>query len=96
MNSVALATFQESLARSSGQGRGFVNMQGEPLKGYKHWFDPAVREAGVSLLYLVLIAAYICEPLGMDLRTAAELMGYKTIQIDALHISRARSQVGCC
>src|SRR6267154_5762018 len=32
-------------ARSSGQGRVFVNMvnmQGEPLKGYQHWFNPAV------------------------------------------------------
>jgi len=33
---------------SQWQGRGFVNTQGEPLKGYKHWFDAALREAGIS------------------------------------------------
>src|SRR5947207_3432690 len=43
-NSVALAAFQELFARSSGQGRVFVNMQGEPLKGYKC----VVRDAGIS------------------------------------------------
>ena len=48
LNSIALAAFQELFARSSGQGRVFVNMPGEPLKGYKHWFDPALREAGIS------------------------------------------------
>jgi integrase len=48
LNSIALAAFQELFARSSGQGRVFVSMQGEPLKGYKHWFDPALREAGIS------------------------------------------------
>jgi hypothetical protein len=37
-------------------------MQGEPLKGYKHWFDPAVRQAGISVL--VLLAAHIREPFG--------------------------------
>ena len=48
LNSIALAAFQELFARSSGQGRVFVNMQGESLKGYKHRFDPALREAGIS------------------------------------------------
>jgi integrase len=48
LNSIALAAFQELFARSSRQGGVFVNMQGEPLKGYKHWFDPALREAGIS------------------------------------------------
>jgi hypothetical protein len=48
--SVALAAFQELFARSSGQGQVFANLtcKGEPLKGYKHWFDPALREAGIS------------------------------------------------
>jgi len=63
LNSVAQAAFEELFARSSGQGRVFVNMQGEPLKGYKHWFEPAVRKAGSSFFTWYYFAAHICEPL---------------------------------
>ena len=84
LNSVAQAAFEELFARSSGQGRGFVNMQGEPLKGYKHWFDPAVREAGVSFFTWYCSQHTFASRLvmaGVDLRTVAELMGHKTIQM---------------
>jgi site-specific recombinase XerD len=84
LNSVAQAAFQELFARSSGQGRVFVNMQGEPLKGYKHWFDPAVREAGISFFTWYCLRHTFASRLvmaGVDLRTVAELMGHKTIQM---------------
>ena len=84
MNSIALAAFQELFARSSGQGRVFVNMQGEPLKGFKHWFDPAVREAGVTFLTWYCLRHTFASRLvmaGVDFRTVAELMGHKTIQM---------------
>jgi len=48
LNSISLAAFKELFARSSGPGQVFVNMQREPLKGYKHWFDRALREAGIN------------------------------------------------
>src|SRR5438445_6474223 len=76
--------YSTSVARSSGQGRVFVNMQGEPLKGYKHWFDPAVREAGISFFtwyYLRHTFASRLVMAGVDIRTVAELMGHKTIQM---------------
>jgi hypothetical protein len=44
LNSIALAVFQELFGRSTGQGPVFVNIHGELLKGYKHWFEPAVRQ----------------------------------------------------
>jgi integrase len=84
LNSIALAAFQELFARSSGQGRVFVNMQGEPLKGYKHWFDPALREAGISFFTWYCLRHTFASRLvmaGVDLRTVAELMGHKTIQM---------------
>ena len=84
LNSIAQAAFQELFARSSGQGRVFVNMQGEPLKGYKHWFDPAVREAGISFFTWYCLRHTFASRLvmaGVDLRTVAELMGHKTIQM---------------
>ncbi len=91
LNSIALAAFQELFARSSGQGRVFVNMQGEPLKGYKHWFDPAVREAGISFFTWYCLRHTFASRLvmaGVDLRTVAELMGHKTIQMTCdTHIS---------
>jgi len=43
----ALEAFQELFARSVGEGRVFVNINGEPLKGYKHWFVAAVQIAGI-------------------------------------------------
>jgi site-specific recombinase XerD len=84
LNSIALAAFQQLFARSSGQGRVFVNMQGEPLKSYKHWFDPAVREAGISFFTWYCLRHTFASRLvmtGVDLRTVAELMGHKTIQM---------------
>src|SRR2546425_11279805 len=76
--------YSTSVARSSGQGRVFVNMQGEPLKGYKHWFDPAVREAGISFFTWYCLRHTFASRLvmsGADHRTVAELMGHKTIQM---------------
>jgi site-specific recombinase XerD len=31
----------------NGTGPVFVTIHGEPLLGYKHWFDSAVQEAGI-------------------------------------------------
>jgi hypothetical protein len=84
LNAIALAAFQKLFARSSGQGRVFVNIQGEPLKGYKHWFDPALREAGIRFFTWCCLRHTLPSRLvmaGVDLRTVAELMGHKTIQI---------------
>ena len=59
-------------------------MQGESLKGYKHWFDPALREAGISFFTWYCLRHTFASRLvmaGVDLRTVAELMGHKTIQM---------------
>lgn len=64
LNSVALAAFQELFGRSQGGGRVFVNIHGEPLKGYKHWFEHAVAEAGVIGFHLVLSPSHVCQSAG--------------------------------
>jgi site-specific recombinase XerD len=59
-------------------------MQGERLTGYKHWFNRAVREAGskdFTWYRLRHIFASRLTMAGVDLRTVAELMGHKTIQM---------------
>ncbi|MGB8065201.1 MAG: site-specific integrase [Candidatus Sulfotelmatobacter sp.] len=97
LNSVALAAFQELFERSSGEGRVFVSIHGEPLKGYKHWFDRAVREAGVKDFTWYCLRHTFASRLvmgGVDLRTVAELMGHKTIQMTMryAHLAPAHKQ----
>jgi Phage integrase family len=62
----------------------FVNIHGEPLRGYKHWFDPAVKEAGLKEFTWYCLRHTFASRLamaGVDLRTLAELMGHETIQM---------------
>jgi len=84
LNSVALSAFRELFKCSNGQGRVFVNMQGEALKGYKHWFAPAIRKAGIRDFTWYCLRHTFASRLvmaGVDLRTVADLMGHKTIQM---------------
>ena len=84
LNSVAFAAFQEMFNRSAGQGRVFVNIHGEPLRGYKHWFGTAVLEAGVRGFTWYCLRHTFASRLamaGVDIRTIAELMGHKRIQM---------------
>jgi integrase len=84
-NSAALAAFKVLRERSSDDaGAVFVNMQGEPLKGYKHWFGEAISEAGLKDFTWYCLRHTFASRLvmaGVDLRTVAELMGHKTIQM---------------
>ena len=48
--------------RSTGDvGPVSVNMQSQPLRGYKHWFDSAVSEAGLKEFHVVLPSAHLCQ-----------------------------------
>jgi site-specific recombinase XerD len=84
LNSTALAAFQLLFLRSCGEGPVFVNTHGMALKGYKHWFERAVRSAKIKdftwyCLRHTFASRLVME--GVDLRTVAELMGHKTIQM---------------
>jgi len=85
LNSVAVAAFQTLQRRSlNTAGPVFVNIHGEPLRGYKHWFDPAVSTAGIRDFTWYCLRHSFASRLvmaGVDLRTVAELMGHKTIQM---------------
>jgi integrase len=84
LNSVALSAMRELFKCSSGHGRVFVNIHGEPLKGYKHWFSPAIRKAGIRDFTWYCLRHSFASRLvmaGVDLRTVADLMGHKTIQM---------------
>jgi len=85
LNSEAVAAFKELQRRSlDGTGPVFVNMRREPLQGYKHWFEPAVGEAGGRdftwyCLRHTFASRLVME--GVDIRTVAELMGRQQIQM---------------
>jgi integrase len=84
LNLIALAAFQLLFDCSSGQGQVFANAKGLPLKGYKHWFGPAVSKAGIRQFTWYCLRHTFASRLvmaGVDLRTIAELMGHKTIQM---------------
>jgi len=85
LNSVAVAAFK-ALRKCvlNPVGHIFVNIHGEPLHGYKHWFDRAVSEAGARDFTWYCLRHTFASRLvmsGVDLRTVAELMGHKTIQM---------------
>ena len=70
----------------------FVNTHGEPLKGYKHWFGPAVQTAGLRDFTWYCLRHTFASRLamaGVDLRTVAELMGHKTIQMTMRYVHLA-------
>lgn len=84
LNSQALAAFEQLKKRPSLDGWVFVTIEGERLCGYKHWFDPAVKEAGVRDFTWYCLRHTFASRLvmaGVDLRTVAELMGHKAIQM---------------
>jgi integrase len=98
LNAVAVAAFKVLLKRSlTGGGQVFVNIQGKPLRGYKHWFDPAVEEAGLRDFTWYCLRHTFASRLamaGVDLLTISELMGHKTIQMTKryAHLAPAHNQ----
>ena len=59
-------------------------MNGQKLCGYKHWFEPAVREAGVTSFTWYGLRHTFASRLvmaGVDIRTVADLMGHQSIQM---------------
>jgi integrase len=85
LNSEALAAFKVLAHRSpSGVGPVFIGLKGKRLKGYKHWFNRVVEEAGLADFTWYCLRHTFASRLvmaGVDIRTVAELMGHRTIQM---------------
>jgi site-specific recombinase XerD len=88
MNSIVFAAFQAILQKRDAHPDDFVfpssKKAGEPLQGTRGWFPRAMKEAGV------LNYTYLCNRhttasrlvmAGVDLRTVAEILGHRTIQM---------------
>jgi len=98
LNAAAVAAFKVLQKRSlNGAGPVFVNIQGQPLHGYKHWFDPAVEEAGLRNFTWYCLRHTFASRLamaGVDILTISELMGHRTIQMTKryAHLAPAHNQ----
>jgi len=82
LNSVALAALSELHKRSDGTGAVIRNLQGEPLAGPRHWFEPAIRRAKIRDFSWHCLRHTFASRLvmaGVDIRTVQELLGHKSI-----------------
>jgi integrase len=85
LNTHAVSAFQEMFARTKGKGPIFAAKRGgERLLGPRHWFEEAVETAklvGFTWHDLRHTFASRLVMAGVDLRTVAELLGHKKIQM---------------
>jgi integrase len=85
LNAEALFAFRELFGRTRGEGPIFVAERGgDRLLGARHWFEDAVSEAGIrSFTWHDLRHTFASRLVmaGVDLRTAADLLGHKKIQM---------------
>jgi site-specific recombinase XerD len=82
LNDAALAALSEFQKRSDGTGPVIRNIEGEPLAGPRHWFEPAVRKAKIRAFSWHCLRHTFASRLvmvGIDIRTVQELMGHKDI-----------------
>lgn len=94
LSSDAVAAFQVLFQRSKGEGPVFVGARGEPLLSPRHWFVPAVKEAGIKGFTWHDIRHTFASRLvmaGVDLTTVKELLGHKTIQMTCRYAHLAQS-----
>jgi hypothetical protein len=84
LNTVARSAFRQLREDSAGTGRVFIEERGLPLKKPRYWWEAAVEEAKLEDFhwhYLRLCFASSLVMAGVDLRTAAQLLGHRTLQM---------------
>ena len=84
LNAVALSALKELKARTLKSPWVFLNKNGEKLRGSRDWFEPTVEAAGVKEYTWHCNRHTFASRLvmaGVDLRTVAQLMGHRTIQM---------------
>jgi len=83
LNSAAVAALETLQRRSEGStGPVIRNLQGEPLAGPRHWFEPAIKQAKIRDFSWHCLRHTFASRLvmaGVDIRTVQELMGHKSI-----------------
>ena len=83
INSVCLAAFKELQARPIQREYCFLAKDGERLIGHR-WFEDAAKQAGLQITWYEATRHTFASRLAMagsDIRTIADLMGHRTIQM---------------
>ena len=84
INSTALAALDDLRKRGDGTGPVIRNLEGEPLAGPRHWFEPAISKAKIRRFSWHCLRHTFASRLvmaGVDIRTVQELMGHKSISM---------------
>lgn len=84
LNAVAHAAFRQLWEKSLREGPVFLAEEGSPLKKPRYWWDQAVKAAKLKDFHwhdLRHTFASRCVMAGVDLRTVAQLLGHKTLQM---------------
>jgi integrase len=84
LNSEVLAALTQIYERPIRKDRVFLSIDGKTIVGYRHWFNAAVKEAGLKDFTWYCLRHTFASRLvmaGVDIRTVAELMGHRTIQM---------------
>jgi len=97
LNDVAVASLKLLLPTVNADGPVFLNSEGTSMKSHRAWFDPAVKAAEITSYTWHANRHTFASRLamtGVDIRTIAELMGHRTIQMSMryAHLSPDHNQ----
>lgn len=84
LNAVARRAFRELREDSSGRGKVFIGERGLPLKKPRYWWEAAVEDAKLEDFHWHDLRHCFASSLvmaGVDLRTVAQLLGHRTLQM---------------
>lgn len=62
----------------------FVTIQGKPLRGFKDWFDPAAKEAGIKEFIWYLSSIHIRKPPSDDWGGLADACGTDGTRVEGV------------
>jgi site-specific recombinase XerD len=82
LNTIAVAAFKKVQAHANGRELVFASSRGQGPTKPRHWFEPAVADAGIPAFTWHCLRHTFASRLvmnGVPLRTVQELMGHKTI-----------------
>jgi integrase len=97
LNTVALAAFRQLRSTQEMHREVFLNTDGNPLRGPRDWFEPALLKAQISDYTWHCNRHTFASRLvmaGVDIRTVAQLLGHSTIQMTMryAHLAPEHSQ----
>jgi site-specific recombinase XerD len=78
------SAFRQLREDSAGKGRVFIGERGLPLKKPRYWWEAAVEEAKLEDFHWHDLRHCFASSLvmaGVDLRTVAQLLGHRTLQM---------------